>query len=89
MSHADVSKRPEGMARKNAREAVERETAARELQVKLKRIEILQTFSRRQFDRLGRSITGAFIWLVVFAVSIGVLSWYSKEIFEWALALIK
>ena len=85
MTHAPT-KRHEGLARRNAREAVERETAQRELQEKLRKIEILKSFSSQQFTRLNRTVMSAALWLVVLAIAFGVIGWYSADIMNWLLA---
>ena len=84
MSQAHVKKPDEGLARRSAREAVEREAAQRELQEKLRRIEILRNFSRQQFSRLNRSITLAVFWIVVIAALTFAAGWYGQDAFLWA-----
>jgi hypothetical protein len=89
MSQAEMTKRREGLARRNAREAVEREAAQRELQEKLRKIEILKRFSQTQFSRLNRTIVSAALWLVVLAILFGVVGWYSSDVMKWAIGLVK
>jgi hypothetical protein len=84
MSQAHVKKPDEGLARRSAREAVERGAAQRELQEKLRRIEILRNFSRQQFSRLNRSITLAAFWIVVIAGLTFAAGWYGQDAFLWA-----
>jgi len=84
MSHANVKRPNEGLARRSAREAVEREAAQREIQEKLRRIEILRDFSRQQFNRLNRSITLAAFWILVIAGLTFAAGWYGQDAFLWA-----
>ncbi len=84
MSQAHVKRPNEGLARRNAREAVERESAQRELQEKLRRIEILRNFSRQQFTRLNRSITLSAFWILVIAGLLFGVAWYGQDAFLWA-----
>ncbi len=84
MTQAQVKRPNEGLARRNAREAVERESAQRELQEKLRRIEILRNFSRQQFTRLNRSITISVVWIVVIAVLLFGAAWFGQDAFMWA-----
>ena len=84
-----MTKRHVGLARRNAREAVEREAAQRELQEKLRKIEILRNFTQTQFSRLNRSIVSAAVWLIVLATLFGVVGWYSHDVMNWAIGLVK
>ncbi len=84
MSQAQVKRPDEGLARRNAREAVEREAAQRELQEKLRRIVILRNFSRQQFTRLNRSITLSAFWILVIAGLLFAVAWYGQDAFLWA-----
>jgi len=84
MSQAELKKPHEGLARRSAREAVERGAAQRELREKLRRIEILRNFSRQQFSRLNRSITLAVFWIVVIAGLTFAAGWFGQDAFLWA-----
>jgi len=84
MSLAHVKKPTEGLARRSAREAVAREAAQRELQEKLRRIEILRDFSRQQFNRLNRSIALSAFWVLVIAGLTFATAWYGQDAFLWA-----
>ena len=87
MSQIEATKRHEGLARTKAREAVEREAAQRELNEKLRRIEILRNFSQQQFSRLNRSITISLVWIVVIAGLGFAAAWYAQDAFQWGLEL--
>ena len=87
MSQIETTKRHEGLARTKAREAVERESAQRELNEKLRRIEILRNFTQQQFSRLNRSIAVSLVWIVVIAGFGFVAAWYAQDVFLWGLEL--
>jgi hypothetical protein len=86
MSHTET-RRHEGLARRSAREAVERELAQRELQEKLRRIEVLRTFTNQQFSRLNRTLISAVLWLFLIAVAFGVIAWYSADVMNWIIGM--
>jgi hypothetical protein len=87
MSHTEI-RRHEGLARRSAREAVEREIAQRELQEKLRRIEVLRTFTNQQFSRLNRTLISAVLWLFLIAVAFGVIAWYSADVMNWMIGMV-
>ena len=85
MATADKTKRPEGHARAQAREVIQREAQQRELQAKQRQIEVLRNFATAQFNKLNRSIVSSLIWMIVLGCLFLAAGWYAQDVFTWAM----
>lgn len=85
MATANKTKRPEGHARAQARELVQREAQQRELQAKQRQIEVLRNFATVQFNKLNSSIMSSLVWMIVLAGLFFAAGWYAPDVFNWAM----
>lgn len=83
MTHVDTPKQPDGPARMRALEAASRAAATRDLQDKLRRIEVLRTVAEKRFARLNRTIVFSVRWIGVLGFTFLALMWYSGDILTW------
>ena len=83
MTHVDTPKHPNGLARARALEAASRMAAARNLQEKLRRIEVLRTVAEKRFARLNRTIVFSVLWIGLLGAAFLALMWYSGDILTW------
>ena len=84
MATVDKSKHPEGHARSQAREVVQRESEQRELQAKQRQIDVLSKFATTQFNKLNSSIMSSLIWLIVLGCLFLAIGWFAQDAFHWA-----